>query len=758
MGRLSLAPRLEPSTASPEALELARMKPSGACRNEAHVSRESRARIPALMGAVLAGLVGNFWAPSLADAQEPSVPRPHVQAAFDREALPSDVFFRGPEGATVPGVRCGIQPLDPLEASLMEAQLRRWRREQARAGGARAMSQAPINVDVAFHVVHDGPAGNVPESRLDQQIVVLNAAFSGAGFRFTKSSVSRTNNPSWFTGCAGGQESAMKSTLNVDPTRTLNIYTCEPSGGVLGYAYLPSSLPSGDHRDGVVLLHSSLPGGSAAPYNLGDTGTHEVGHYLGLYHTFDPAPNGCQAPGDRVADTPDEREPQFGCPPLGSVDSCPSAGVDPVTNFMDYVDDACMDTFTSLQATRMRDLTAVYRPDLDSGGVTPPVAPTDITAQVTSGTSIRLTWTDNADNETEHLIYRRSRPTGGAIAPWILRATLGADVTLYNDDSGVNTAANQYQYSVVPRNSAGAASRLSNWTAPNITPPEAPTNIVARATSATSTLLTWTDNAGNEVEQIIYRRSRTGGTIGAWSLAATLSSNVTSYVDSSVTTATHQYQYSVVPRNTAGAASRLSNWTPITMTPPAAPTGIVARATSASSIELTWNDNASNEAEQIIYKRSRSGGTVGAWALATTLPANTVSFIDSTGVNTATHQYQYSVVPRNSAGAVSRLSNWTPLTTTPPAAPTDITALATSASRVELTWTDNASNEVEQIIYRRARNGGTVGAWTLAATLPANATSFSDTTVSTTTHGYQYSVVPRNAAGAVSRISNWTGP
>ena len=141
----------------------------------------------------------------------------------------------------------------------------------------------------------------------------------------------------------------MKTALKVGGPETLNIYSAQLTGNLLGWAYLAEDADEVGVLDGVVVHFQTLPGGAWDVYSHGDTGTHEVGHWLNLLHTFQ---GGCTAPGDRVDDTAPEASPAYGCPT--GRNTCAGGGPDPITNFMDYTEDPCMFVFTAGQAARMQ--------------------------------------------------------------------------------------------------------------------------------------------------------------------------------------------------------------------------------------------------------------------------------------------------------------------------------------------------------------------------------------------------------------------
>lgn len=229
---------------------------------------------------------------------------------------------------------------------------------RARAGG-------PVQVPVYIHVIQDSDAvGVVPAQQITDQMDVLNDSFDGStggdatGISFTLIDTDVTVRPEWYPLSKDSpEEVAMKSALREGGARALNVYLVEINDGILGWATFPDEYAFAPAMDGVVVESASVPGGTLASYNLGDTATHEIGHWLGLFHTFS---GGCSSTGDFVADTPAEMNPHYGA--CAVVDSCVlDPGNDPVENFMDYSDDACMHEFTAGQGNRMHDSTAQYR-------------------------------------------------------------------------------------------------------------------------------------------------------------------------------------------------------------------------------------------------------------------------------------------------------------------------------------------------------------------------------------------------------------
>lgn len=181
---------------------------------------------------------------------------------------------------------------------------------------------------------------------LSDQLTVMNDNYAPHGISFTLAGTDRTINSDW---AVDGDELAMKKSLRQGDYKTLNVYFQKEIGGAFGYCYFPTSVTTGSdnfYLDGCSILYTTVPGGSATNYNEGKTVTHEVGHWFGLYHTFQGS--SCSGSGDSVADTPQQLSPTSGCPE--GRDSCPNvAGLDPIHNYMDYSYDSCYEEFTAGQ-------------------------------------------------------------------------------------------------------------------------------------------------------------------------------------------------------------------------------------------------------------------------------------------------------------------------------------------------------------------------------------------------------------------------
>ncbi len=221
-----------------------------------------------------------------------------------------------------------------------------------------------VGIPTYVHVIkgtHKGERKPIGPRRVRKLISTLNNGMAGnqnqlsaaTRYRFTLKKTSYTKRDGWYHAYFNGpRDKRMKRALHVGNARTLNIYINGggPSGDqpALGWSRFPWQYAGAKRLDGVSVNVAALSGGRAVGYNLGDTVIHETGHWLGLFHTFQ---GGCGPQGDLVADTAAEAEPSFYCETTR--DTCTAPGRDPVRNFMDYSEDACMNLLTRGQVQRM---------------------------------------------------------------------------------------------------------------------------------------------------------------------------------------------------------------------------------------------------------------------------------------------------------------------------------------------------------------------------------------------------------------------
>ena len=229
---------------------------------------------------------------------------------------------------------------------------------------------ATLRIPVHVHVIGGKSSKGASKKRVRNQLRILDSAYNGAQsstntttrFDFYLASFDRTRKSAWRSAVIGGRDDLrMRRALHRGGPSALNLYVSRPqspgAGTVLGWATPPHQARKASHLDGVVIHEESLPRGRFRGYNRGDTAVHEVGHWLGLFHTFE---GGCEGPGDMVDDTPAQSEASSACDELK--DSClAQPGTDPVHNFMDYSVDDCMNSFTPGQVARMQDNWLAYR-------------------------------------------------------------------------------------------------------------------------------------------------------------------------------------------------------------------------------------------------------------------------------------------------------------------------------------------------------------------------------------------------------------
>jgi hypothetical protein len=271
--------------------------------------------------------------------------------------------------------KCASQEV--LEAQMSEDPGLRARMEQIESFTKRfeqtseAGRTQAITIPVVVHVVYNTTSQNISAAQIQSQIDVLNedfnltnpdntlvpAHFAGVkanvGITFTLSQVVRKQTSKRSFRTDDGVKFASKGGSDaIEPTKKLNIWVCNLSNGILGYAQFPGGSTA---TDGVVCLYSAFgsrlktAGTYVANYDKGRTATHEVGHWLNLRHIWGDATCG----NDFVGDTPQHNTSNGGCPPADHKSTCTGTPLEMWMNYMDYTYDACMYMFSTGQKTRM---------------------------------------------------------------------------------------------------------------------------------------------------------------------------------------------------------------------------------------------------------------------------------------------------------------------------------------------------------------------------------------------------------------------
>jgi fibronectin type 3 domain-containing protein len=344
-----------------------------------------------------------------------------------------------------------------------------------------------------------------------------------------------------------------------------------------------------------------------------------------------------------------------------------------------------------------------------------PLAPTAFTATANAlgqPTQVSLTWVDNATNETSYQVLRNG----------VLLVTLPAGSGSYIDTTALPIRTYTYQVVAIDPAGRGVSNTLTVRTPVGLA--AAPTGLTATPTAVgvfpMAVTLNWVDNANNETS---YQVTRNG------ILITTLAANVTTYVDRAVAGST-AYTYVISAVNTAAVVPSA----PVTVTTPVglplAPTQLRATTTAIPlQVNLTWVDNATNETSYQVLRNN---------VLLATLPAGSVSYVDTTVTELTTYTYQ--VVAVDPAGtANSGLISVTTLSSV--LAPTNLTAVENLRQQATLTWVDNANNETRYRILRAPVVAGVVGAYATLANIAANSTTYTDPATLVIGNQYSYQVI-----------------
>lgn len=382
-------------------------------------------------------------------------------------------------------------------------------------------------IPVVVHVLYNNATQNISDAQILSQITILNndfrklnadaslvpAAFSGitadvqiefclaqrtpAGLS-TNGIVRKSTTVTSFSSNDNVKRTANGGDDAWDATKYLNLWVCNLGGGLLGYAQFPGGAVS---TDGVVINYTAFgnTGTATAPYGLGRTATHEVGHWLNLRHIWGDASCGS----DLVSDTPTQQTSNYGCPTYPRVTCSNGPAGDMFMNYMDYTDDACMYAFTNGQKSRIMALfsTGGSRVGLTTSlGCQPPSAvscgtPTSQSASAITSTQATLNWTAVTGANSYSVNYKAS-----SSSTWISTTSTSTSLVL----SSLNAATSyDFRVAAVCSGITGAFTSASSFTTAGGSTSTSNTVTLGTGTSTTGTAPYGTYFMDHRVQYII---------------------------------------------------------------------------------------------------------------------------------------------------------------------------------------------------------------------------------------------------------------
>ncbi|MFM2207649.1 MAG: hypothetical protein RL213_1624 [Bacteroidota bacterium] len=522
-----------------------------------------------------------------------------------------------------PGYAQRLQDLERFTANYVA--------QQQTKGGNRTSSV--VTIPVVYHIVYNTSAQNISDAQCIAQLNQLNLDFSKTNSDASLipsafASVAANTNIQF---CLAQRSPTGASTTGIERRQTtvtsfstndamkyyanggldawpsgsyLNIWVCNMGGGILGYAQFPGGSSA---TDGVVLQYttvgSMLSPSSGAPYNLGRTATHEVGHWLNLRHIWGDANCGS----DQVNDTPTHNTSNYGCPTYPHLSTCTGTPVEMTMNYMDYTDDRCMYMFTAGQSARMNALFATGTVNrlslLSSTGCTPVSTcgvPTGITVTNVTTSGATISWISVTGATSYNLTYCVAGTTNCTTV-----SSPTNSITISNLSPGTT-----YNYTLQSVCSNGTSSTVSGSFTTVATSCGNPTGLATSSITSSGVTLTWAGVSGAINYYIQYKTS----TATSWTTTtSTLTSKTITGLSASTT---YNWQVQAVCNGLLGTYVAGPNFT-----------------TAAGACTDTWESNNSSSAAKTISTNTNIFGLISSstdkdWFKFTTTSPNTNIRID----------------------------------------------------------------------------------------------------------------------------------